>query len=180
MDSLPPNSPYTIYALIDPRDQSVRYIGLTNDVYMRFWQHILRDSSNPGKDSWINELKVVQQVVIMKTLEQVETVEQAREREVFWIGHYTALGENLLNILIVQSPYQLFSPVSQPVSHRDASRRETYKLQYRRCNKPTCTTCRGKKGHGPYWYAYKRGDDGKMYSRYIGKNAPTHMLAPEQ
>lgn len=31
--------------------------------------------------------------------------------------------------------------------------RVTRTLQYRRCGKAACATCRDGPGHGPYWYA---------------------------
>ena len=47
----------------------------------------------------------------------------------------------------------------------------TYQLQYRKCGKPTCSTCKGGPGHGPYWYAYWR-EGAKLRSGYIGKTQP--------
>ncbi|HLL79837.1 MAG TPA: DUF6788 family protein [Ktedonobacteraceae bacterium] len=47
----------------------------------------------------------------------------------------------------------------------------TYQLQYRRCGKPTCSTCQKGAGHGPYWYLYWR-DGAKLRSRYLGKTKP--------
>ncbi|MCU0552683.1 MAG: hypothetical protein MUC48_25415 [Leptolyngbya sp. Prado105] len=45
-----------------------------------------------------------------------------------------------------------------------------YQLERVRCGKPNCK-CVGENAelHGPYWYAYWR-EDGKLKSRYIGKN----------
>ncbi len=48
----------------------------------------------------------------------------------------------------------------------------TYQLQYRKCGKPTCGTCKNGAGHGPYWYAYWR-EGAKLRSGYIGKTQPT-------
>ncbi len=47
----------------------------------------------------------------------------------------------------------------------------TYQLQYRKCGKPTCGTCKRGPGHGPYWYAYWR-EGNKLRSGYIGKTQP--------
>ena len=46
----------------------------------------------------------------------------------------------------------------------------TYQLQYRKCGKPTCRTCREGQGHGPYWYAYWHGGS-RLKSGYIGKGS---------
>jgi hypothetical protein len=47
----------------------------------------------------------------------------------------------------------------------------TYQLQYRKCGKASCGTCRDGQGHGPYWYAYWR-EGSRLRSGYIGKVAP--------
>jgi predicted GIY-YIG superfamily endonuclease len=117
MDTVPPHAqegnPYTIYALIDPRDLAVCYIGITNDVYDRFMQHLRCDGTNSAKDTWIAELKQENVMLIMKTLEVVETVEQARERETFWIHHHRFLGIPLFNQSIpsIRLPKRVTQPV---------------------------------------------------------------------
>ncbi len=52
----------------------------------------------------------------------------------------------------------------------------TYQLQYRKCGKPTCSTCKTGVGHGPYWYAYWR-DGSRLRSGYIGKVQPPAVIA---
>jgi hypothetical protein len=47
----------------------------------------------------------------------------------------------------------------------------TYQLQYRKCGKSSCSTCRNGQGHGPYWYAYWR-EGARLRSGYIGKVSP--------
>jgi hypothetical protein len=47
----------------------------------------------------------------------------------------------------------------------------TYQLQYRKCGKSSCSTCRTGSGHGPYWYAYWR-EGSRLRSGYIGKVHP--------
>ena len=44
----------------------------------------------------------------------------------------------------------------------------TYQLQYRKCGKPNCSTCRNGRGHGPYWYGYWY-EGTRLRSSYIGK-----------
>ncbi len=48
----------------------------------------------------------------------------------------------------------------------------TYQLQYRKCGKASCGTCRDGQGHGPYWYAYWR-EGSRLRSGYIGKVHPS-------
>jgi hypothetical protein len=51
----------------------------------------------------------------------------------------------------------------------------TYQLQYRKCGKSSCKTCREGKGHGPYWYAYWR-EGSRLRSGYIGKTPPDALI----
>ncbi len=55
----------------------------------------------------------------------------------------------------------------------------TYQLQYRKCGKVTCSTCRNGQGHGPYWYAYWR-EGSRLRSGYVGKINPYETDAVEQ
>ncbi|MGH2410273.1 MAG: AfsR/SARP family transcriptional regulator, partial [Chloroflexota bacterium] len=48
----------------------------------------------------------------------------------------------------------------------------TYRQEMRNCGKTACRRCRDGSSHGPYWYAYWRGDDGKVHKRYHGKTPP--------
>lgn len=54
----------------------------------------------------------------------------------------------------------------------------TYQLQYRKCGKSTCGTCKMGPGHGPYWYAYWR-EGARLRSGYIGKAQPAEVSAAE-
>jgi hypothetical protein len=56
--------------------------------------------------------------------------------------------------------------------------RVTYQLQYRKCGKTTCSTCREGPGHGPYWYAYWR-EGARLRSGYIGKVRPESLSLDE-
>lgn len=89
---------YVIYALIDPRDNTVRYVGITDDVYKRFLSHIQCTGGNLAKNLWIAELRAANKMVIMETLEEVEDHTRALEREMYWIQHFQALKEPLANI----------------------------------------------------------------------------------
>src|SRR6266700_8047598 len=48
----------------------------------------------------------------------------------------------------------------------------TYQLQFRKCGKASCSTCRNGQGHGPYWYAYWR-EGSRLRSGYVGKVHPS-------
>jgi hypothetical protein len=100
--------PYAIYALIDPRYTSnhheIRYIGITNDVYARFRQHLHCNGANLEKDVWIKELKSSQFMLIMRTLEVVDGIAKARMREKYWIQHYKCIGAYLFNKKSIDEP----------------------------------------------------------------------------
>ena len=58
----------------------------------------------------------------------------------------------------------------------------TYQLQFRKCGKAACGTCRSGQGHGPYWYAYWR-EGSRLRSGYVGKTHPSlqeQMVVPEK
>lgn len=48
----------TIYALVDPFDESVRYVGVTRDPHARMVMHKKRQT-NPGMRLWFTELKSI-------------------------------------------------------------------------------------------------------------------------
>lgn len=77
-----------IYGLIDPRDNSVRYIGKTiHDIQTRLNRHI-RNSKNKKthKDNWINSLL---QKDLKPSIELIDVVNIADE--FFWEKHYISL-----------------------------------------------------------------------------------------
>lgn len=59
-----------------------------------------------------------------------------------------------------------------------SNRHITYALQYRKCGKQNCATCRNGRGHGPYWYAYWR-DAATQRQRvgYLGKAVSSDIAA---
>jgi predicted GIY-YIG superfamily endonuclease len=99
------------YALIDPRDNQVFYVGLAEDVYARFIQHLRCDGSNPNKDARIQAMKAANVMVVMSTLQLHETIEQAKQREAYWIRHYYDLGMPLTNQLIPRYKEEAVEPV---------------------------------------------------------------------
>lgn len=49
----------------------------------------------------------------------------------------------------------------------------TFRQERVRCGRKSCTRC----PHGPYWYAYWR-ENGRLRSRYVGKELPTVGTSP--
>lgn len=73
-----------IYALKDPRNNEVKYIGKTKNLEQRLKAHLgcrLRSK----KTSWIKSLK---SLGLEPVMEIVEMTENPNEREVFWIDFY--------------------------------------------------------------------------------------------
>lgn len=87
-----------IYALIDPRDFRVRYIGLTGAKLPRRLKGHMSASSLHGKTPrsvWLRELDAAGVLPLIVELEDPST--RMRERERHWIHHAVALGFDLVN-----------------------------------------------------------------------------------
>lgn len=81
-----------IYGLEDPRTRVIRYVGETDNVYRRFFEHVSFPKPKEPRDFWIQELKDLNLMVIMRVLEMVEGKKKAREREAYWINHCLPLA----------------------------------------------------------------------------------------
>lgn len=90
---------WAIYALLDPRNQAMRYIGVTKHPERRWAKHNGNgQEANLRKQDWIADLKGCGLRPIMKTLEIVQGQEEARAREAAWIGACVNAGIDLLNV----------------------------------------------------------------------------------
>jgi GIY-YIG catalytic domain len=101
---------YFIYALVDPRDNGVRYIGITTkSVDERLTQHLNDAWYNKEKKAWFTELKRLGLAPEMEILQVIEGGPDAqyiaKEREEYWIQEYLRLGIPLLNVRGVAKPY---------------------------------------------------------------------------
>lgn len=92
---------YTIYRLVDPRNNAPRYVGLTTGLEARYKEHIAGHRSTDAVYTWIEELKMQGLRPLMQVVELIEatTQEQARQRETAWIQHHARLGAPLLNVI---------------------------------------------------------------------------------
>lgn len=88
---------FSIYGLIDPRDYTTRYVGISRNVYQRLITHINCTEDNEQKNAWIGELKQLNLMVIMQTLGTAETYEEAMRIEGQWIRDYHSTGMQLFN-----------------------------------------------------------------------------------
>ena len=91
-----------IYGLEDPRDHLYHYIGITEDVYTRFIQHITGDGRNVEKNGWIWECRRDNVMIIMREIQRLETIEEAQKRERFWVAYYLQAGHPLHNLSIAK------------------------------------------------------------------------------
>lgn len=88
----------SIYALLDPRNQSVRYIGKTIENLERRLKGHIDDCSKyrSHRANWIKLLRSLGKKPIIFLLEEVPE-EFWRDAERFWIKHFRSIGAKLTN-----------------------------------------------------------------------------------
>lgn len=87
----------TIYGLIDPISNQIRYVGKANNVIDRYKNHLNKAlDKNTHKRNWINKLKKLGYKPELVILEEVP-INEWKFWEKFWIEYYIFLGCNLLN-----------------------------------------------------------------------------------
>lgn len=102
---------YSIYTLSDPRDASIRYVGLSKNAYKRYAMHLtIPAKKQTEKDTWIRDLFKINSAPMLSIVETVETREEAQERERYWIQHYFSLDAKLVNRLKVPAPREYLTP----------------------------------------------------------------------
>ena len=75
-----------IYVLKDPRDNSVRYVGKTNNPKLREGRH-RAERGRTHKHYWVAQLRRLSLVPIFEIIETIDTSQWA-EREIHWIQHF--------------------------------------------------------------------------------------------
>ena len=94
---------YTIYKLIDPNTNEIRYIGLTfNDLKQRLRSHC-GDKSKTHKSNWIQSLRNRGFSPIIESIEEnISTFDEACEREIYYIDYFKSsipeYGYNLAKV----------------------------------------------------------------------------------
>lgn len=91
-----------IYALVDPRNQEVRYVGQTKQPKGRFQQHKRNMDENAAKYEWLSELGTLELKPLFVTLEDNVRWDDRFKREKHWIQYYHALGHRLTNQIITK------------------------------------------------------------------------------
>jgi predicted GIY-YIG superfamily endonuclease len=92
----------TIYALEDPLNGDIFYVGQSLDVYTRFSDHLQGRGRNQALKARILACREKNVMVMMVTLEQVNSEEEARERERYWIGYFLERGHPLTNTYSIE------------------------------------------------------------------------------
>lgn len=88
---------YFIYALCDPRDQSIRYVGITKQpVKKRVSSHLkaARCGANLYCSCWLRQLLDEELRPLVVVLEETNDP----QREAFWIEHFRKEGHRLTNL----------------------------------------------------------------------------------
>ena len=99
---------YQVYALIDPRDNLVHYVGISIDAQSRFYGHMHDVTGNYGESRWIKGLKKNGLSPILQILEVIDGDNAgaiACEREQYWISEMLRIGHPLSNISGNTRPY---------------------------------------------------------------------------
>lgn len=87
-----------IYTLSDPLTKEVRYIGKTNNLKQRFYNHLTHAKKLKYKRHvcyWVNSLLKQDLFPILEVIEECE--DSWIEREIFWINSYKEKGADLCN-----------------------------------------------------------------------------------
>lgn len=84
-----------IYALVDPTNNKIRYIGQTNNLTNRFRQHI-KDTGKSHKVSWIKSLMCKNIKPIMKIIGLYDN-HMINSMEMFWINYFKLCNCDLTN-----------------------------------------------------------------------------------
>ena len=86
-----------IYALLDPRDGKIRYVGKANDTARRLKAHVNPARYKPThKFNWLKSLRNLSLKPVMVTLEECPT-SVWKHREKYWIRYFYKRGYNLTN-----------------------------------------------------------------------------------
>lgn len=83
---------YEIYALVDPRNKRVKYVGISYSAQARYHGHIQNSkdceySTNRILSAWIEELRLVEMKPQLYLLEKIAS-EKRHQRENYWINYF--------------------------------------------------------------------------------------------
>lgn len=105
-----------IYALRDPRNDEVRYIGKSNSIYSRLKQHLQDRTKGSPKVKWIKSLIQEGLTPSVKVLEIVDE-SKADEAELKWIKHY-AKDSKLTNTALMNKTQKTAQEYERELAER--------------------------------------------------------------
>jgi hypothetical protein len=76
-----------IYVLVDPTDDTIRYVGSTADIFSRALEHESADEGNPHLNAWVSLLMERETHPVMRVIAQCR-YEDRWDEEDFWIIKY--------------------------------------------------------------------------------------------
>jgi hypothetical protein len=123
---------YTIYKLIDPISNEIRYVGLTfNDLKQRLKSHCY-EKSKSHKSNWINQLKSKGLKPLIESIESdISSYDHVCEREIYWIDKYKSEGHPLTNMASGGNKNKKMSEESlKRMSDSQINRYKTYTLVF--------------------------------------------------
>lgn len=85
-----------IYALVDPRDLRVRYVGKSHDPDNRLRYHMMCHTNNAHLNSWLSQLIRAGLQPLVRIIEECP-VSKWKQRERFWISSFRQRGVRLTN-----------------------------------------------------------------------------------
>jgi group I intron endonuclease len=89
---------FYIYGLLDPNTKELRYIGKTNNLKVRYRDHINKLSETNYKANWIKSLKNNNLKPELIVLEKYENESDCFKAEIFLIEYFRSIGVNLTNL----------------------------------------------------------------------------------
>ncbi len=117
---------WSVYSLIDPRDNTIRYVGITTDTATRLDQHLDDAKKKSEKGKWLTELKQAGLSPVLRVLEPInatgDTRAIARDRERYWIQTLLQSGAHLVNDFGVIRAYPQYGR-PQPIQSPERPRR---------------------------------------------------------
>src|SRR5712691_10969682 len=121
---------YQIYTLIDPRDNTIRYVGKSDDTEYRYWQHMHSHGGGRQERYWISELKKLGLSPIVEILETIDApYDEAHtivlQREQYWIDELVSTGAPLINVFGITRTYPQKKPRKQREHETDNSEIES-------------------------------------------------------
>lgn len=168
---------YQVYALIDPRDELVHYVGISTNVKARLRYYLGGGYANIQQKHWFLELIQNNLSPILRMLETIEasgnSYNIACEREYYWIEELFHLGNPLLNNVGIKRVYYP-SPIKNETSKSDI-RRKSVKAQ----TKPSVPSEHGPKRRGRPVTSYPtkrvKSNDEKLSQQHIPHVLPDSL-----